>query len=342
MAVMKLMTTIKREKNVFSAGMMQDIKDNLLKRLKKDDPDFKNIRNNSEDLDTSAKNKLKILNADALAICTEAGIPSNETNKYKGWILSLIGVENSGVGFNVLNERLEDRTALIDNLTKYHQSKGQEGVPTDIFTIKSLGGLIEAVKDYEVSDSDKIKKEKWKAFFKNGEELPGATVLFKNGTYSVYHVEGTHADERAIHGFFEIDALIKMSGKDPKEVKDNGQSATRLFSGCSWCTADPEHARQYLLNNISLTMFYENGAPLYELLGAKKKSKQWSLGSGEFHNASNGNIPLTELAQLIRTMGMPKEKREKIWKALIIKPVIANDIIDNPEKHAKAEKNPSS
>lgn len=338
MAVIKLMATIKREKNVFSAGMMQDIKDNLLKRLKKDDPDFKNIRDNSNALDEAADKKLKILNADALAICTEAGIPSNETNKYKGWILSLIGVENSGVGFNVLNKRLEDRTALIDNLKNYHKSKGQEGVPTDIFTIKSLGGLTEAVKNYKVSDSDKIKKEKWKAFFKNGEELPGATVLFKNGTYSVYHVEGSKPEK--------INALIKMSGKDPDEVKNRGNGATRLFSGCTWCTADPEHARQYLRRNISLTMFYKDGEPLYELLGAKKATKVWGRDfSGEFHNASNSHIPLTELAKLIRTLtkeGMKIQERKKIWKALVIKPIIANDIIDRPENHSKTKENPSS
>lgn len=330
MAVMKLTATIKREKNVFLAASAKDIKENLLKRLQKNDPEFDKIRNNSEDLDTSAKAKLRILETDALAVSIEA----SETDKYKGWILSLIGVENSGVGFNVLNEQLEDRTALIENLKKYHKLKGQEGVPTDIFTIKSLGGLIEAVKDYKVSDSDKIKKEKWKTFFKNGENLPGATVLFKNGSYSVYHVEGTNDKT--------IDALIKMSGKDPKEVKEKGQNATRLFTNCTWCTVNPKTAKNYLENNISLTMFYENGAPLYELLGAKNGSKQWGMGSGEFHNASNGDRPLTELAQLIRTMGMPVEKREKIWKALIIKPVIANDIIDHPEEHAKAKKNPSS
>lgn len=333
MAVMKLMATIKREKNVFSAGMIEDIKDNLLKRLKNEDPDFAVLREKKDlkNLNEEAKKKLDILEVAAKAICTEAGIPRNETNKYKGWILSLIGASRSGVGFRVTGERLEDGPALIDNLTKYHKliAKGKK-IEKDIFKIKSVGDLTEAVKDYKVSDSDKIMKQKWKAFFQNGEELPGSTVLFKNGSYSVYHVEEAEPDT--------INALIKMSGKDPDEVKDKGNEALRL-SNCTWCTAHTEHAEYYLENYISLTMFYKNGEPLYELLGAKKESNQWEgeSGNGEFHDAQNRDKNLTELAQLIRTMGMPKENREKIWAALIISPKIADDIIDHPEEHAKAK-----
>lgn len=329
MGVMKLIATIKREKNVFLAEQIKEIKDSLLKRLKGSDPEFKEKTETQKN--ELSKYKLKILDTDALAICKEADIPKKDHNAYKKWILSLIGIEGSGVGFNVSDGKLEDRTGLIENLRKYYLLKLQqtEGVPKNIFDFKSVGGLIEAVKDHEVSDSEKIKKEKWKAFFKEGKDLLGATVLFKNGSYSVYHVEGTHLDT--------INALVKMSAKDPDDVKNYGTNATRL-STCSWCTADPMTAENYLREHISLTMFYKDGEPKYELLGARKNSNRWDDQSGEFHNASNNKIPLTKLAELIRNMEMPKENREKIWKALVINPKIGNDIIDNPDKHATKAK----
>jgi len=176
--------TINKMHNLkFFVADVKAIKEKLLKRLIEHDDDFKQIKEPKEKED-KAKERLKILDDEALAISKETGQDS-----YKGWVLSLIGEKNSGVGFkvNINNKQLEDRGGLIDALKEYHRLKNMniEALKkVDIFTFKSLSTLLDKINQVKSSenyaDSDKTNKEKWNNFFKNGDDLVGATKLFSN------------------------------------------------------------------------------------------------------------------------------------------------------------------
>lgn len=311
--------TINKMHNLkFFVADVKAIKEKLLKRLIEHDDDFKQIKEPKEKED-KAKEKLKILDAEALAISKETGQDS-----YKGWVLSLIGEENSGVGFKVHNKQLEDRGGLIDALKEYHYLKIKGDLNVDIFTFKSLSTLLDKINQVksgeDFADSDKINKEKWKNFFKNGVDLVGATKLFSNGTNSAYHVTGDKEDT--------VNALIKMSGKDPAQVRNLkiGNDATRYFSQCTWCTAGTTFAENYLKNNKCLIMFYENGLPIIEIVGGNETYK-------EIHDQGNANIPIKDFIEKFRKMGTKEKERELVWDALYIDPLIGNDLLDNPDAH---------
>lgn len=302
----------------FFVADVNAIKEKLLKRLIAHDDDFKQIKEPKEKED-KAKEKLKILDAEALAISKEIGKDS-----YKGWVLSLIGEENSGVGFKVHNKQLEDRGGLIDALKEYHYLKIKGDLNVDIFTFKSLSTLLDKINQVKSSedfaDSVKIAKEKWINFFKNGDDLKGATKLFSNGTYSAYHVTGNNEETQ--------NALIKMSGKDPAQVRNPkiGNDATRYFSKCTWCTAGTSYAKSYLKDYKCLIMFYENGLPIIEIVGSKETYK-------EIHDEANRKIAIKDFIEKFRKMGTKENEREYVWDALYIDPLIGNDLLDNPEAH---------
>lgn len=233
---------------------------------------------------------------------------------------------------------LKDTGKLRNNLKKYHRLKDRkEPGLKDIGTFKTIDALITHIEGFEniepimTESSNELEKEVLDTF-KEGKLIEGADLLFSNANCRIYRVEGT--DQK------NIDALIMMSGKNPKDVKKRGDKAVRVWTECQWCTAFPKNAKIYL-NIGPLIMFYNGqGRPVYELNtdGEDKFS---------FRDALDILKPLTELTQFIRKAKVPKDNREKIWDLIYGKKSIsnisiekfrelANHIIDNPTKHSKS------
>ena len=294
------------------------------------------------------EDRLEIEKAKEIVKATETSVESisrevcQNEKTYAPFIFNLIIKSFEGGDRTIrdlIDGKLEDTEKLTQNLKKYHALKRDKrpGLK-DIGTFKTnIGELIdylaeiEKVEPIRTESFGELQKEVLDTF-KEGKLITGADLLFKNGKCRIYRVEGTEQEN--------VDALIMMSGKHPKEVKEKGKDAGRVWNECHWCTALPDPAKQYL-GKGPLIMFYTGqGRPVYEL-------NTDDGGKFSFRDAPDGLKPLTELTQFIREVGVPNETREKIWDLIHGKESLsslsrekfhelANDIIDNPKKHPKS------
>lgn len=275
---------------------------------------------------------------------------SNEPKKYTPWILKLISIgPGKGMGTDVNNEGqlIDAYPKLLEYLKAYdlklkNKNQRPEGFDTNFIHFDSIDAMKEELKKGQSNETsgksdDDLDFGKSNAdyaaavieTFKEGKELKGATKLFQDGEIRIYMVTGTNPENHA--------ALYMMSGKHPGAVQKkidagaDSDTVTQAFGKkCTWCTSFKSGNNFYLKQGGKHIMFYgSDGYPLYELTRKAKKGSEY-----EFHTGTNHPVSLKELTKLIRKHKLDKDTvRAEMWDVLSVVPEIANDIVDNPEKH---------